>query len=60
MHYKLFALSKILFIETSPSPVKAAMNMMGFAAGNPRLPLVPVKKENEEKIRKILEELNLL
>ena len=60
MHYKLFNLSKVLFVETSPSPVKAAMNMMGLAAGNPRLPLVPVKKENEEKVRKELEELGLI
>ncbi len=60
LHYRLFQLSKILFIETSPSPVKAAMNMVGLAAGNPRLPLVPVKKENEEKIRAVLEELELV
>lgn len=59
-HYKLYDLAKVLFIETSPAPVKAAMNMMGLAAGNPRLPLVPVKKESEEKIRKVLLEMNLL
>ncbi|MBN2014617.1 MAG: 4-hydroxy-tetrahydrodipicolinate synthase [Candidatus Altiarchaeota archaeon] len=60
MHYKLYALSKVLFIETNPSPVKAAMNMIGLAAGDPRLPLVPVKKESEEKIRKVLQDLDLL
>lgn len=60
MHYKLFNLSKVLFVETNPSPVKAAMDMMGLAAGNPRLPLVPVSKGNEEKIRKALEELELI
>jgi 4-hydroxy-tetrahydrodipicolinate synthase len=60
MHYKLYDLSKILFIETSPAPVKAAMTMMGLAAGECRLPLVPIKKDSEEKIRKVLTELNLL
>jgi 4-hydroxy-tetrahydrodipicolinate synthase len=60
LHYRLYPLCKILFIETNPSPVKAAMTMMGQAAGNPRLPLVPVKKENEEKIRKVMEELDLV
>ena len=60
MHYKLYPLSKILFIETSPSPVKYAMNQMGLAAGNPRLPLVPIKKENEDKIKKVLAELKLI
>jgi len=60
LHYRLYPLSKVLFIETNPAPVKAAMNMMGLAAGNPRLPLVPVRKDSEEKIRRILEELKLL
>ncbi|OYT41650.1 MAG: 4-hydroxy-tetrahydrodipicolinate synthase [Candidatus Altiarchaeales archaeon ex4484_43] len=60
LHYRLYPLSKVLFIETNPAPVKAAMNMMGLAAGNPRLPLVPVRKDSEEKIRGVLEELKLL
>ncbi|RLI91546.1 MAG: 4-hydroxy-tetrahydrodipicolinate synthase [Candidatus Altiarchaeales archaeon] len=60
LHYRLYPLSKVLFIETSPAPVKAAMNMMGLAAGNPRLPLVPVRKDSEEKIKRVLEELKLL
>jgi len=60
LHYKLYPLSKILFVETNPAPAKAAMNMMGLAAGNPRLPLVPVRKDSEEKIKKVLEELDLL
>lgn len=60
LHYRLFELSKVLFIETNPAPVKAAMNMIGLAAGNPRLPLVPIKKESEEKIRKVISDLGLL
>ena len=60
MHYRLFNLCKVLFVETNPSPVKAAMDMMGLAAGNPRLPLVPVTKGTEDKIRKALEELDLV
>ncbi len=60
LHYRLYPLFKILFIETNPAPVKAAMNMMGLAAGDPRLPLVPVRKDSEEKIQKVLEELDLL
>jgi 4-hydroxy-tetrahydrodipicolinate synthase len=60
IHYRLYSLSKILFIETNPAPVKAAMNMMGLAAGDPRLPLVPVSRESGERIRKVLEGLRLL
>ena len=58
MHYRLP--SKVLFVETNPSPVKAAMDMMGLAAGNPRLPIVPVTKGTDDKIRKALEELDLV
>jgi len=48
MHYKLFALSKILFIETSPSPVKAAMNMMGLPR-EPKAPPCPSEKRKRRK-----------
>ncbi len=60
MHYRLYNLSKVLFIETSPSPLKAAMTMLGMPAGEPRLPLVPVKDESREEIRKILQSMGLL
>jgi len=60
LHYRLYPLFKILFIETNPSPVKAAMQMLGMPSGDPRLPLVRVKKESEEKIKDILRELDLL
>ncbi len=60
LHYQLYPLFKILFIETNPSPVKAALNMMGMDAGNPRLPLVPVTEESRERIKKVLEEMEIL
>jgi len=60
LHYQLYPLFKILFIETNPAPAKAALDMMGLAAGNPRLPLVPVTENSREKIRNVLEELKLL
>ncbi|RLI95464.1 MAG: 4-hydroxy-tetrahydrodipicolinate synthase [Candidatus Altiarchaeales archaeon] len=60
LHYRLYPLFKILFIETNPSPVKAAMQMLGMPSGDPRLPLVRVKKESEEKIKYILREMGLL
>ncbi|MEA3254409.1 MAG: 4-hydroxy-tetrahydrodipicolinate synthase [Candidatus Altiarchaeota archaeon] len=60
LHYRLYPLCKILFIETNPAPVKAAMDMRGLAAGDPRLPLVHVRKESEEKIRDVLGKLGLI
>lgn len=60
LHYRLYPLFKVLFIETNPSPAKAAMNMMGLAAGEPRLPLVPVTRDSEVEIRRVLGDLDLL
>jgi 4-hydroxy-tetrahydrodipicolinate synthase len=54
IHYKTLPLVKTLFIETNPVPVKEAMQMMGLPAGPPRLPLVPMKPANREKLRQDL------
>ncbi len=60
IHHELLPLFKVLFIETNPAPVKAAMEMMGMAAGPLRLPLVEILPENKEKLRKVLVELKLV
>ena len=60
LHYQLYPLSKVLFIETNPAPAKAAMDMMGLAAGEPRLPLVPVRENSKKKIREFLQNLDLI
>jgi 4-hydroxy-tetrahydrodipicolinate synthase len=53
-------LIKALFIEVSPIPVKAAMNLMGIAVGNCRLPLVDMEEKNHEVLRKALKEYGLI
>ena len=60
IHYETLALVKTLFIETNPVPVKEAMQMMGLPAGPPRLPLVPMKKANRERLRSDLVALGRL
>ena len=60
IQHELLPLFKALFIETNPAPVKAAMDMMGMAAGPLRLPLVEILPENKEKLRKVLVELKLV
>lgn len=60
VHYRIYPLMKTLFIETNPAPVKAAMDMIGLAAGKPRLPLVPVTDQSREKIREVLSGLGLV
>ncbi len=60
MHRKYMPLLEVNFIETNPTPVKAAMAEMGLLQPVWRLPLVPPRVENLAKIRAVLESLALL
>jgi 4-hydroxy-tetrahydrodipicolinate synthase len=60
LHFRYLPLMDINFIESNPIPVKAAMAEMGLLQPNWRLPLVPPKTENLERIRAVLESLNLV
>lgn len=53
-------LTKALFSEVNPIPVKAALNMLGYKAGTPRLPLVEMTEKGKEKLIKELKNFNLL
>jgi 4-hydroxy-tetrahydrodipicolinate synthase len=57
---KWLPLMEVNFIETNPTPVKAAMAEMGLVEPVWRLPLVPPQPENLAKIRAVLESLALL
>ena len=50
----------IMTLTASPIPVKAAVNMLGLEAGDPRLPLVPATGEEAAAIRAALEGQGLL
>src|SRR5690606_24817 len=45
-HQKYYALFKDLFIEPNPTPVKAALAMMGQIEDELRLPMVPMTEKN--------------
>ncbi|WP_414468558.1 4-hydroxy-tetrahydrodipicolinate synthase [Methanobacterium sp. ACI-7] len=60
VHYKLYDLMKVLFVESNPVPAKTALNMMGRPAGHVRMPLAPLKEESEDKLREVLEKLDLI
>lgn len=60
LHHKLSSLFEVLFIDTNPIPVKKAMELMGLAAGKPRLPLVELPEDKTEKVKAVLEELELI
>lgn len=52
LQLKMLSLINNLFIEVNPVPVKTAMNLMGFNAGNLRMPLVDMDEGNKEKLKK--------
>ncbi|MCL5677209.1 MAG: 4-hydroxy-tetrahydrodipicolinate synthase [Firmicutes bacterium] len=54
LHQKLMPVFKGLFITTNPTPLKAALAMVGFPVGGPRLPLVEPTSEELGKIRQSL------
>jgi len=59
MHYYLYELFKVLFIETNPIPVKTACWALGMCEKEFRLPLCEMKLENERKLISVLKAYNL-
>ena len=47
-------LHKSLFIESNPAPVKYAAKLLGMCDDEIRLPLVKIKKESQEQVKKAL------
>jgi 4-hydroxy-tetrahydrodipicolinate synthase len=60
VHEELAPVFNVLFITSNPIPVKAALELVGRPAGPPRLPLVPATQDERDRVRKVLEEANLL
>lgn len=50
----LLDLANKLFVEVNPIPVKTAVNMMGYNAGNLRLPLTDMEPQNKEKLKEAM------
>jgi 4-hydroxy-tetrahydrodipicolinate synthase len=57
---RLSPLFKVLFITTNPTPVKAALAMIGQPVGGLRLPLIEANDSEKEQIRKVLKDLRLI
>jgi len=56
----LMPLHKSLFIESNPSPVKYAANLLKLCSDEVRLPLVGVTSETKEKIKSAMQHANLI
>ena len=60
IHYQLLSLFDLLFCETNPIPVKAALELLGLIDGEIRLPLTPLTEPNRERLRVGLKDLGKL
>lgn len=59
LQLKMLDLINKLFIEVNPVPVKTAMNLLGYNAGNLRMPLVDMEEGNLEKLKKAITDFGL-
>lgn len=53
-------LIEALFCEVNPIPVKSALNLMGFAAGIPRMPLTEMEVTNKRKLEQAMKAYGIL
>lgn len=60
LHQKMSPLFDVLFIEVNPTPVKAALSMMGKIEYEYRLPLCRMATGNYEKLKKVLSNYGLI
>ncbi|MDK2833961.1 MAG: 4-hydroxy-tetrahydrodipicolinate synthase [Methanolobus sp.] len=60
MHFKMAPITRALFSETNPIPVKRAMELMGLSSGDLRLPLAPLSEENDRILKNTLRKLGCI
>lgn len=53
----LAELTRVLFAETSPAPLKYALNLFGLMSPNMRLPLVPPSERVQKEIAAVVERI---
>ncbi len=59
IHHRFTELFELLFVDGNPAGVKSMLNMMGYIENKLRLPLIPTRITTYEKIRGVLQQLNI-
>lgn len=57
LHLELMPFFKVIFVTTNPSPIKAAVNMLGLNGGILRPPMVPLTAEEADQLRTVMNQL---
>ncbi len=60
IHERFYPLFKDLFIEPNPTPVKAALAMMGQIEDELRLPMIPMSEKNRAVLKATLKKCGVL
>lgn len=61
LHYRMYQLMKLMFINPNPVPAKMALEVMGkIQSGLPRLPLAPMNVASLEKLKEGMAALDLI
>jgi 4-hydroxy-tetrahydrodipicolinate synthase len=60
LHQRYYPLFKDLFIETNPSPVKAALAMLGQIGEESRLPMVAMSPANRQVLKATMKACGIL
>jgi 4-hydroxy-tetrahydrodipicolinate synthase len=55
MQLELLRIMNAMFMDVNPVPVKAALSVLGLCEEKYRLPLVPLKKSDKEKLKEVME-----
>jgi len=56
LHLKLMPLTRALFLETNPVPVKTALSALGFMSADTRLPLCSMTEQNNRELTAVLDQ----
>lgn len=59
LHYKMLPANKVIFVESNPIPIKAAMNLFGMAAGDCRLPLCKLSETNQQLLQTVFSKMEI-
>ena len=60
IHQYLHPLTKALFVETNPIPVKTALGMMRKIKPEFRLPLTPMSENNQKVLKNVLKKMGVI
>ena len=60
LHFHYIELMNIMFSDVNPIPIKTAMNLFGFDAGEFRMPLVPMNANGYHNLKDCLTKYDLI